>query len=56
MEDEDKMDITHMEQSGLIAVSMYGQTVELCIEDIREINRLVKRVGTSRIAKKEDFL
>lgn len=56
MEDEDVMDISHMEQSGLIQVAIYGQSVELCMEDIKEINRIVKEVGTSKIANREDFL
>lgn len=56
MEDENVMDISHMEQSGLIQVAMYGQSVELCMEDIDEINRLVKELGRRRIANKEDFL
>ena len=35
---------------------MYGQTVELCMEDINEINSMVMSSGKSNIAKREDFL
>ena len=53
---EDKFNAQHMTQSGLIAVSMYGQTVELTLEDIEEINNIVKTVGKKKIASREDFL
>jgi len=54
--DEDKINIQHMRESGLIAVSMYGQTVELTLEDIAEINELVTSIGEKKIASREDFL
>ena len=54
--DEDKFNVQYMQESGLIAVSMYGETVELTLEDINEINELVTSVGKEKIASREDFL
>lgn len=53
---EEKIEIQYMKETGLIAVSMYGQTVELCIEDIEEINDVVQGIGEKNIANREDFL
>lgn len=54
--DEDKFNVQYMKETGLVAVSMYGQTVELCLEDIQEINELVEAYGKEKIANREDFL
>lgn len=47
--------IQHMTESGLIAVSLGEEGIELCIEDINEINDLVKEIGLNNIANREDF-
>lgn len=52
----DKISIEHMEQTGLIAVSLYDQTVELTLEDIQEIQALRKEVGDKNIARRDDFV
>lgn len=48
--------ILYIKETGLISVSQYGQTVELCIEDIQDINEFVKGLGTDQIANREDFI
>lgn len=52
----EEMEIQYMKETGLIVVSIYGQTVELCIEDIEEINDIVQGVNKKNIAHREDFI
>lgn len=45
-----------MPQTGLVACVMGDQSIELTIEDIEEINEIVRGVGRAKISKREDWL
>jgi hypothetical protein len=51
----DKFEISFARETGLLAVSLDGQLVELCLEDLDEIQQARELIGDDKIANREDF-
>ena len=48
-------DISYMKETGLVAVYLDGQQVELTVEDLDEIQEVRELIGDHKIANREDF-
>ena len=53
---EEEFHAQHMKETGLIACTLGDQSIELTIEDIDEINAIVKTYGRDKISNREDWL